>query len=109
MSDPKQDRIKARAHEIWENEGHAHGHHERHWEQASREIETEGEIAPEGPAQSGLDGDLSGFGDGESAGGGSLGRAMAGGQPVQDNIAQDNTGGDGKTGQASGARRPAKK
>ncbi len=53
----KEDRIKARAHQIWEREGHAHGEHERHWDQATREIEEEGED------DEAMDADLSVLGD----------------------------------------------
>ncbi|WP_353839184.1 DUF2934 domain-containing protein, partial [Mesorhizobium sp.] len=41
MSDEKHERIRRRAYEIWEREGHTHGLHERHWNQAILEIETE--------------------------------------------------------------------
>lgn len=35
--DPDEDRIRAKAHELWEAEGHPHGRDAAHWEQA-REI-----------------------------------------------------------------------
>ena len=35
--DPDEDRIRRKAHELWVAEGHPHGRHEDHWEQA-REI-----------------------------------------------------------------------
>ncbi len=41
-----QDRIRRRAHEIWEQEGRPAGRHAEHWAQASREIEAEGSEAP---------------------------------------------------------------
>ncbi|TIS85568.1 DUF2934 domain-containing protein [Mesorhizobium sp.] len=41
MSDDKHERIRRRAYEIWEREGQAHGLHERHWNQATFEIENE--------------------------------------------------------------------
>jgi hypothetical protein len=41
MSDDKHERIRRRAHEIWEREGRKHGLHERHWNQATFEIENE--------------------------------------------------------------------
>ncbi|WP_104668794.1 DUF2934 domain-containing protein [Ensifer adhaerens] len=37
--DDKEERIRRRAHAIWENEGRPFGEEERHWEQARREIE----------------------------------------------------------------------
>ena len=43
-----QERIRQRAHEIWEEEGRPEGRHAEHWAQASRELEAEGgEGAPE--------------------------------------------------------------
>jgi hypothetical protein len=39
MSD--EERIRARAHEIWIQEGRPEGRHDQHWEQACREIEAE--------------------------------------------------------------------
>ncbi|MFE0016835.1 DUF2934 domain-containing protein [Mesorhizobium sp. NPDC059054] len=41
MADDRQERIRQRAHEIWEREGRPHGSHERHWHQAAGEIEAE--------------------------------------------------------------------
>ncbi|RWO02463.1 DUF2934 domain-containing protein [Mesorhizobium sp.] len=41
MSDDKHERIRRRAYEIWEREGQTHGLHERHWNQATLEIENE--------------------------------------------------------------------
>jgi Protein of unknown function (DUF2934) len=35
----KEDRIRRRAHEIWEQEGRPEGREKHHWEQASREVE----------------------------------------------------------------------
>ena len=39
MSD--EERIRRRAHEIWESEGQPEGRHEEHWTQAHREVEQE--------------------------------------------------------------------
>jgi hypothetical protein len=36
-----EDRIRERAHQIWEGEGRPEGRHAEHWEQARREIEAE--------------------------------------------------------------------
>ncbi len=33
-----EDRIRERAHRIWEEEGRPHGRHEEHWQRARREI-----------------------------------------------------------------------
>src|SRR5215470_486775 len=38
MNTDREQRIAARAYQLWEEEGRPHGAHERHWEQASREI-----------------------------------------------------------------------
>jgi Protein of unknown function (DUF2934) len=38
MNADREQRIAARAYQLWEEEGRPHGAHERHWEQASREI-----------------------------------------------------------------------
>lgn len=37
----KEERIRARAYELWEREGRIHGGHERHWLEATRQIEAE--------------------------------------------------------------------
>ncbi|TDK31339.1 DUF2934 domain-containing protein [Rhizobium deserti] len=37
----REERIRARAHQIWEDEGRAEGNDERHWQQASNEIDAE--------------------------------------------------------------------
>ncbi len=41
MHDSREDRIRHRAHEIWEREGRPEGQHELHWAQACAEIEAE--------------------------------------------------------------------
>jgi hypothetical protein len=40
------ERVRQRAHEIWEEAGKSEGQHEAHWEQARREIEAEGGEPP---------------------------------------------------------------
>ena len=42
MADDRQEQIRRRAHAIWEREGRPHGEHERHWLQASAEIDGHG-------------------------------------------------------------------
>lgn len=44
----KEERIRARAYELWEREGGSHGSHERHWLEATRQVEAElaGDAAP---------------------------------------------------------------
>lgn len=41
MADDRQERIRQRAHAIWEREGRGDGRHERHWHQATSEIDAE--------------------------------------------------------------------
>jgi len=41
MADSKEDRIRARAHQIWLNEGQPSGHEQRHWEQAAADVDAE--------------------------------------------------------------------
>jgi hypothetical protein len=48
-----EDRIRRRAHEIWEREGRPEGRHAEHWARARREIEAEGEAPPGRPAAAG--------------------------------------------------------
>ncbi|MEW6630025.1 MAG: DUF2934 domain-containing protein [Pseudomonadota bacterium] len=45
----REERIKQRAHEIWEREGRPDGRQQEHWDQAVQEIETEGSEAERGP------------------------------------------------------------
>jgi hypothetical protein len=41
MTDDRQDRIRQRAHAIWENRGRPHGHDREHWDLATREVDAE--------------------------------------------------------------------
>jgi len=41
MTDDRQERIRNRAHQIWQKEGQPAGHHERHWHQATADIDQE--------------------------------------------------------------------
>jgi len=41
MADDRHERISQRAYAIWEREGRKNGNHERHWLQASDEIDAE--------------------------------------------------------------------
>lgn len=45
MQDSREDRIRRRAHAIWEREGHPDGRHEVHWAQARSEVEAEERMA----------------------------------------------------------------
>lgn len=46
MNDPHE-RIRRRAHEIWEREGRPDGKHDEHWSRAEREVQAEGGTATE--------------------------------------------------------------
>lgn len=50
MEDTKEDRIRKRAHQIWEDAGQPEGQHEAHWAQAIADIEAE-DAAPTKPAK----------------------------------------------------------
>jgi hypothetical protein len=41
MTDTKEDRIRQRAHQIWEDAGRPEGLHEDHWSQAVSDVEAE--------------------------------------------------------------------
>ncbi|UCI06410.1 DUF2934 domain-containing protein [Mesorhizobium sp. B1-1-8] len=41
MTDDRQERIRRRAHEIWEQAGRPEGAHMEHWEQATAEVDGE--------------------------------------------------------------------
>lgn len=41
MTNEREERIRQRAHDIWEREGRPHGRHDDHWRRAKEEIETE--------------------------------------------------------------------
>ncbi len=42
MTNDQEDRVRQRAHEIWEREGHPQGRHDEHWRQALEELQGEG-------------------------------------------------------------------
>jgi Protein of unknown function (DUF2934) len=57
MDESKEERIRERAHKIWESKGRPHGDHEADWHQAAREIdEQDGEqtSAPQIAGKAGL-------------------------------------------------------
>ena len=41
MGDDREDRIKARAYEIWQREGSPEGHENDHWQEAEQELDAE--------------------------------------------------------------------
>ena len=52
MEQGREERVRARAYEIWEREGRTEGSHEAHWQQAERELEGERAGAPDTSGQS---------------------------------------------------------
>ncbi|WP_161951911.1 DUF2934 domain-containing protein [Sinorhizobium americanum] len=48
MEHDREELIKRRAYAIWEQEGRPDGEHQRHWEQAAREMEGQGTPSPNG-------------------------------------------------------------
>ena len=38
MTDDRQEKIRTRAHAIWQSEGEPHGRHDEHWAQAESEV-----------------------------------------------------------------------
>ncbi|MBZ9905092.1 DUF2934 domain-containing protein [Mesorhizobium sp. BR115XR7A] len=46
MTDDRQERIRNRAHQIWQEEGHPAGQHERHWHQAAADVDREDAVKP---------------------------------------------------------------
>ncbi|WP_245461859.1 DUF2934 domain-containing protein, partial [Mesorhizobium sp. M7A.F.Ca.US.003.02.1.1] len=47
--DSREEKIKRRAHEIWEQEGRPVGREQEHWDRAVQEIEAEGSETERGP------------------------------------------------------------
>lgn len=66
------DRIRQRAHEIWEREGKPEGRHAEHWAQARREIEAEGGAAAPGESPTPTAPDHGGSTPAETAAAGSV-------------------------------------
>lgn len=46
MTSDRHERIRQRAHAIWEKEGRPQGVHDRHWHQATKDIDAEDAGAP---------------------------------------------------------------
>ena len=51
MADDREDRIRKRAHAIWEKEGQSHGSAQRHWEQATADVDAEDRAASPQPGK----------------------------------------------------------
>jgi len=47
MTDDREDRIRERAFELWQQEGSLDGRSLSHWLQAEKEVDDESELAPE--------------------------------------------------------------
>ncbi len=84
MDQDREERIRARAYEIWEREGRQEGSHEAHWQQAENELREEdgGEQEPGGDdpatrtdAASGLASDLQPSGSATSGEPGASGKS----------------------------------
>ena len=41
MDQDREDRIRLRAHQLWEAEGQPHGSHDEHWRRAEEEVDAE--------------------------------------------------------------------
>ena len=50
MSSNREEKIRQRAHAMWEKEGRPHGAHDRHWQQATSEVDGEDAAAAGEPA-----------------------------------------------------------
>ncbi len=50
MSNTREEKIRQRAHALWEREGRPHGAHDRHWHQATSEVDAEDATAAGEPA-----------------------------------------------------------
>jgi len=50
MAGDRENRIREKAHQIWEKEGRPHGHDKRHWNEAERELNTDASPAVPGGA-----------------------------------------------------------
>lgn len=48
MTTEREDRIRQRAHQLWEEQGRPDGRHDEHWSQASSEIGEDGGTGGEG-------------------------------------------------------------
>ncbi|MDX8527489.1 DUF2934 domain-containing protein [Mesorhizobium sp. MSK_1335] len=49
MTDDRHERIRQRAHEIWEQAGRPEGSHMEHWDQATAEVDATGKPKAKGP------------------------------------------------------------
>jgi hypothetical protein len=54
MATDRQERIRHRAHEIWERQGRPHGSDQQHWDEATREIDAEDAATKKPAARAGV-------------------------------------------------------
>lgn len=59
MTNDREERIRERAHEIWEQEGRPQGRHDDHWERATREVDGGGSEAAQMASMKGVSADPS--------------------------------------------------
>ena len=50
--EPRLEKVRRRAYELWKRDGEAHGRHEDHWREAERQIEAEAQFVAEDSASS---------------------------------------------------------
>jgi hypothetical protein len=91
-NDDREHRIRERAHQIWQSEGMRDGDHDRHWTQASNEVDAEGVSNGETHINTG---GSSGLATGTQPGGMSPGGGPAAGA---DSMGATNKGGRGISG-----------
>jgi hypothetical protein len=95
MSTDREEKIRSRAHQIWEREGGTHGRHQEHWAQATHEIDNEDAA---GRAASGRlkvttadDPTRPSSGAGQPSGNGEAGRTQGGAAGVSSGIQRGGT------------------
>jgi hypothetical protein len=69
MEDDRNEKIRTRAHQIWESEGRKEGSHEAHWQRAEREVTEEERSRAGGSDDHAGSGQLVGSDDGSDPGG----------------------------------------
>lgn len=99
MTDQRIERIRERAHRIWEEEGCPEGRDTEHWERAAREIDAEGADAAQGSEP--VPGETGGGGQGLASGLQGGGTAPGGGPGAS--TGSVGTGGGSTAGRATGA------
>jgi hypothetical protein len=57
MTNEREERIRRRAHELWEKEGRPDGRHEDHWQQAMRDLDMDADEALQSESMKGVSAD----------------------------------------------------